>query len=569
MQSPSPSMPSPEFHPAVATIPLRGWYGVSAGLGVLGLPLVWQPALHWQVAGIVSFAVALAWLGMVAWWRRHPERLQPRAAELVADRPVDGAAALARVEHADDGQAEHTQAVVRVVFASQTGFAEQLARQTGQSLRDAGLAARMDALGTLGVADLQATRRALFVVSTTGDGDPPDAAATFFQRCMAQPADLSALRYGLLALGDSDYDDFCGFGHKLQRWLQASGAQALFDPVEVDSEDESALRHWQHRLAVVTGGSDRPDWQAPRYQRWQLVERRVLNPGSAGAPCFHVALRPVQGRMSWEAGDLVEIGPGHAPSAVNAWLAAQGLDGTSMVTVARERLSLAALLARSCLPSTDEVVGLDADAVAALAQRLPHREYSIASLPGDGALHLLVRQMRRPDGVSGLGSSWLTERAEVGAEVALRVRSNLNFHMPADARPLLLIGNGTGMAALHALLAARIAAHRPRNWLLFGERQVARDFYYREQIEQWLASGQLERADFAWSRDQPERVYVQHRLREAADDVRHWVDAGAAIYVCGSLAGMAPAVDAVLREVLGTAQVEQLRAAGRYRRDVY
>jgi sulfite reductase (NADPH) flavoprotein alpha-component len=157
----------------------------------------------------------------------------------------------------------------------------------------------------------------------------------------------------------------------------------------------------------------------------------------------------------------------------------------------------------------------------------------------------------------------------VGAEVALRVRGNLNFHVPTDARPLLLIGNGTGMAALHALLAARIAARRPRNWLLFGERQVACDFYYREQIERWLANGQLERADFAWSRDQPEGVYVQQRLREAADDVRHWVAAGAAIYVCGSLAGMAPAVDAVLRDVLGTAQVEQLRAAGRYRRDVY
>ena len=562
-------MPGPEFHHAVATMPLRGWYGVSVGLGVLGLPLVWQPALHWQVAGIVSFAVALAWLGMVAWWRRHPQRLLPLAAELVADHPVAGAAAttLARVEQEET--TTHAQAVLRVVFASQTGFAEQLARQTGQSLCDAGLAMRLDELGTLGVAELQATRRALFVVSTTGDGDPPDAAATFFERCMAQPADLSALHYGLLALGDSDYDDFCGFGHKLQRWLQASGAQALFDPVEVDSEDESALRHWQRRLALVTGGSELPDWQTPRYQRWQLVERHVLNPGSVGEPCFHVALRPVQGRMSWEAGDLVEIGPCHAPSAVSAWLAAQGLDGTSMVTVARERLSLAALLARSRLPSADEVAGLDVDAVAALAQRLPHREYSIASLPGDGALHLLVRQMRGPGGASGLGSSWLTEHVEVGAEVALRVRTNLNFHVPTDARPLILIGNGTGMAALHALLAARIAARRPRNWLLFGERQVACDFYYREQIEQWLANAQLERADFAWSRDQPERVYVQQRLREAADDVRQWVDAGAAIYVCGSLAGMAPAVDTVLRDVLGTAQVEQLRAAGRYRRDVY
>jgi sulfite reductase (NADPH) flavoprotein alpha-component len=277
----------------------------------------------------------------------------------------------------------------------------------------------------------------------------------------------------------------------------------------------------------------------------------------------------VQGKPSWEAGDLVEIGPCQAPSAVNAWLAAQQLDGAALVTVARERLPLAALLARSRLPPAAEVAGLDADAVAALVQRLPHREYSIASLPADGALHLLVRRMCGPDAVPGVGSGWLTEYAEVGAEVALRVRSNVNFHMPAGACPLILIGNGTGMAALHALLEARIAARRSRNWLLFGERQVAHDFYYREQIAQWLASGQLERADFAWSRDQPERVYVQQRLREGADELRRWVAAGAVILVCGSLAGMAPAVDAVLREVLGATQVEQLRSAGRYRRDVY
>jgi sulfite reductase (NADPH) flavoprotein alpha-component len=540
-------------------------------LAALGWVLIRQQALHWQVVGVVSFAVALTWLGAVAWWRRHPQPLRPRAPEPVAERAAERVVAPAPVgaERTAEAPAAATQAAVRVVFASQTGFAEQLARQTAQALRDTGLAACLDGLDTLDVAALQATRRALFVVSTTGDGDPPDAAAAFFQRCMAQPADLSALHYGLLALGDQDYDDFCGFGHKLERWLRASGAQALFDLVEVDSEDESALRHWQQRLALVTGDHALPDWQTPRYQRWQLVARQVLNPGSVGAPCFQVALRPLQGKPSWEAGDLVEIGPCQVPSAVNAWLAAQQLDGAALVTVARERLPLAALLARSRLPPAAEVAGLDADAVAALVQRLPHREYSIASLPADGALHLLVRRMCGPDAVPGVGSGWLTEYAEVGAEVALRVRSNVNFHMPAGACPLILIGNGTGMAALHALLEARIAARRSRNWLLFGERQVAHDFYYREQIAQWLANGQLERADFAWSRDQPERVYVQQRLREAADELRRWVAAGTVILVCGSLAGMAPAVDAVLREVLGATQVEQLRSAGRYRRDVY
>ncbi|MGP1665811.1 MAG: sulfite reductase flavoprotein subunit alpha, partial [Rhodanobacter sp.] len=120
-----------------------------------------------------------------------------------------------------------------------------------------------------------------------------------------------------------------------------------------------------------------------------------------------------------------------------------------------------------------------------------------------------------------------------------------------------------------ALLKERVAAGQHRNWLLFGERQQAHDFHYGGEIRAWLAQGQLERADFAWSRDQPERVYVQQRLREAAGELRRWVGEGAAIYVCGSLDGMAPAVDEALGEVLGAAQLEQWREQGRYRRDVY
>ena len=371
-------------------------------------------------------------------------------------------------------------------------------------------------------------------------------------------------------MGDSDYEDYCGFGRQLQRWLQANGAQPLFDPVEVDSEDEASLRHWQHCLAMLTGVSDLPDWQAPKYQRWQLVERRLLNPGSVGEPCFHLELKPLQGSANWQAGDLVEVGPCHAPDRVATWLAASGLDGRAPVAFGKERLPLADLLARCRLPEAGEIDGLDEAAVATVLQLLPHREYSIASLPDDGALHLLVRQMRAREGHLGLGSGWLTAHAPVGAQIALRVRSNVNFHVPRDARPLILIGNGTGLAALRALLKARIAAagHR-RNWLLFGERQAAHDFLYRDEIERWLADGRIERADFAWSRDQAERIHVQQRLHEAAGELRCWVDAGAAIYVCGSLAGLAPGVDAVLREVLGAAQVEQLRGQGRYRRDVY
>ncbi|MEO7072599.1 MAG: sulfite reductase flavoprotein subunit alpha [Rhodanobacter sp.] len=456
-----------------------------------------------------------------------------------------------------------------VVYASQTGFAEQLARQTVQSLQCAGVSARLQALDGLTLTDLGAGAVVLWVASTTGDGEPPDQALRFFNAYMQQPADLRGLRYGLLALGDSDYDDFCGFGRTLQRWLQASGAQAAFDPVEVDSEDDGALRRWQYYLSVLTGVRDLPDWQSPRYQPWQLLERRLLNPGSAGDPCYLIRLRPAHGNGRWQAGDLGEVGPRHAAPVVAAWLSAHALDGDAKVTLDRERMSLAEALARSRLPGADETAGCDADAVAAILQRLPHREYSIASLPADGTLDLLVRQNHAAGKPVGVGAAWLTVDAPLGATIDLRVRANANFHVPVDDRPLILIGNGTGMAALHALLEARLAQHRHRNWLLFGERQRDRDFHYRADIERWLAAGHLQRADFAWSRDQPERIHVQQRVREAADELRRWVDAGAVILVCGSLAGMAPGVDAALREALGSDYVDQLAAAGRYRRDVY
>lgn len=511
--------------------------------------------------------VLLAWLGLLGWvrYRRLPVPRKPTGMpDMAAGLPA------AAIDHSASGtRAAPADAAVRVVYASQTGFAEQLARQTWQSLQAAGMAARLDGIDDITVDDLRHAGRVLFVASTTGDGEPPDMALAFGRLAMRQPAALAGLRYGLLALGDSDYENFCGYGRQLQRWLQASGARPLFDPVEVDSEDEASLRHWQHHLAMLSGVSDLPDWQAPKYQRWQLTERRLLNPGSVGEPCFHLALQPLQGGADWQAGDLVEIGPRHSPAWVATWLSAQALDGRVPVSYEEQRLPLAELLARCRLPGADEVDGLDEGAVAAMLQRLPHREYSIASLPADGAIHLLVRRMRDRGGYPGLGSGWLTEHAPLGAEIALRVRNNAGFHMPRDARPLILIGNGTGLAALRALLKARIAAGHRRNWLLFGERHAAHDFFHREEIERWIADGRIERADFAWSRDQAERVHVQRRLREAADELLAWVGAGAAIYVCGSLDGLAPGVDAVLRDVLGAAQVEQLRELGRYRRDVY
>ena len=399
-----------------------------------------------------------------------------------------------------------------VAYASQTGYAEQIAKQTAQSLHAANIPSRVRALSDLSVEELASTERALFVVSTYGEGDPPDAGLAFVSSVMSHSPALSRLAYGVLALGDRTYRNFCGFGRTLDGWLQRQCAMPMFDLVEVDNADEAALLHWQRHLGTLTGRDDAPVWAGPRNERWQITNRRVINAGSAGHPCFHIELKPMDGAtMGWKAGDIAVLTP----------------------------------------PGTNA------------------REYSIASMPSEGSLHILVRQSRRADGTLGLASGWLTEQAQIGTEIPLRIRTNANFHSPDDEGPVILIGNGTGIAGLRSHLKAREQLRGAKNWLIFGERNAEHDSFYRDDIVHWQANGVLTRVDLAFSRDQDERVYVQHVIEREADTVRKWVNEGATVYVCGSATGMSTAVHDALIAVLGREKVEEMMARRRYRRDVY
>lgn len=456
-----------------------------------------------------------------------------------------------------------------VVHASQTGLALELAQRTVAMLRQAGDAAELRAITEIDDEALRG-RRCLFVASTTGEGDPPDAALAFAGTTMATGVDLQGTQHAVLALGDRSYTQFCAFGHRLDAWLRRSGSQALFDLVEVDNAEPGALRHWQHQLGVLAGRTDLPDWSRPDYRPWTLAQRRLLNPGSAGGPAFHLELLSPQGEtLHWQAGDIAEIGPRNAQQAVAKILGVSGLSGSTPVAFQNRRMPLADALACAHLPEEEAARGLDAQTLANRLQPLPHREYSIASIPADGRLELLVRLMHREDGQPGLGSGWLCTHAAIGGSIDLRIRINPNFHAPDPSQPLILIGNGTGLAGLRAHLKARIAIGAHRNWLLFGERNAAHDGFHGDELDVWLREGKLSRLDRVFSRDGGEHRYVQDMLRSHAGALLDWVNEGAAIYVCGSLQGMAPGVDRVLVDLLGQPGLASLLKAGRYRRDVY
>ena len=507
----------------LALLPLHGshWWPGSA--------LAWQ----WRAASASLLAYGLL-CGTIAW------KARPRRRSRSATPPL------------------------LVAWASQTGFACELAGRSVTALQAAGVDAEAIPLHALDARTLRDAKRLLFVAATTGEGDPPDHALAFLRGTQAQVDDLSQLHYGLLALGDRSYDDFCAYGRQLDDWLAHRGAHALFDRVEVDNADPGALRHWQYLLGQLGDGRTQADWERPRYQAWRLLDRQATNPGCSEGAVYRLALAPTDGDWpAWRAGDIAEIGPRHAPDAVEHWLQARGLDGARLV----DGIALHERLARAQWPDADTAT--DSDAWIAALQPLPHREYSIASVPSEQRLDLLVRQHAAPDGQLGIGSGWLTRHAAIGTDIDLRIRANPGFHPPAPARPLILVGNGTGIAGLRAHLAARVEAGARRNWLLFGERHAAHDDHFGEDLARWRREGWIERVDAVYSRDGGRHHYVQDALAAAADELRAWVAAGAAIHVCGSLRGMAPAVDTVLEQVLGADLRETLLAEGRYRRDIY
>src|SRR5690606_18677255 len=146
------------------------------------------------------------------------------------------------------------------------------------------------------------------------EGEVPDSARAFLRQLQDLLPRLALLRYGLLALGDhGSHDSYSRFGRYCYHQLHDAVAQPLLDRVEVDDNDPAAMRHWQHHLGQLSGNTDAPDWRAPDYRRWRLVERRLLNPGSVGGPAFHLALQPEDAAdLQWQAGDVAEIGPRHS-----------------------------------------------------------------------------------------------------------------------------------------------------------------------------------------------------------------------------------------------------------------
>ncbi|MFY5844522.1 PepSY domain-containing protein [Acinetobacter baumannii] len=453
-----------------------------------------------------------------------------------------------------------------ITYATQTGVAEQLAWSTATSLQEAHQPVQVKSVQQLTEVDLQQHEQILFVISTYGTGEAPDLASNFAKKLLKTNLKLQHIKYAVLALGSKEYPDtYCSFGHTVDEWLKNNGAKALFDMIEVDNANPADIQNWNQALVKAT----KLDLHAVNIEKvfdnWTLQQRDLLNPNSLGQPAYNIELTASHEAV-WQAGDIAEIQPGNSPERINKFLQHHHILKNTVVDSLQVSIEKA-LWNKDLTGEIEPFANLDH--LLEQLPTLPTREYSIASIPSQQVLRLVVRQQYDESGDLGLGSGWLTQHTEINQNVALRIRTNESFHLIDDNRPIICIGNGTGIAGLMSLLHTRTRHNYTENWLIFGERQRAHDFFYASTIEAWQTMGMLKRLDLAFSRDQEQRVYVQDIIRQNTAELVNWIERGAVLYVCGSIDGMASGVDQALIHILGEEQVDELRQQGRYRRDVY
>jgi len=518
-----------------------------------------------------------------------------------------------------------------VLWASQTGNAEELAARVAEKVGGAQLVNMDDAT----LSDLTQAREVLVVTSTFGDGGPPDNGTDFWTRLDAPDAPgLEGVRYAVLGIGDRSYDDFCGHARSLDDRLTALGATRLRDRAECEAYDDEPMARWTDEVAALVGGEPvraGATKEAEPFTRTKpvaapLVRNTLLSAPSSSKEVRQFGFDISEHGVTYSVGDSLGVFARNDAQVVDAWLDATGLRGDQVVEVDGDQRPLRDALvccydirrvtpnlvrfvadnsrdARELRAPKDKLdkwlsrrdgidivrqfaVHADVTQWQEVLVRLTPRSYSISSSPlvspHEVQLTTAVVRYRGADGGSrgGVCSTYLADRV-AEARVPVFLQRSPHFRPPRESHtPMIMVGPGTGIAPFRGFLQERRAlGHRGPNWLFFGDRHRTEHFYYRDDLRDMVTDGLLNRLDVAFSRDQADRVYVQHKMADYGADVWRWLEDGAHFYVCGDAARMAKDVDVTLTAIIkkhggmsdeaAHGYKRELVAQKRYVRDVY
>ncbi len=536
-----------------------------------------------------------------------------------------------------------------VLYGSESGNAEKLAASIMKVADKAGFKATLSNMGDAKPASLTKAENLLVVVSTWGEGDPPDNATSYYEVFMGEAMPrLEGVNFAVCGLGDTSYEHFCKMGKDFDARLAALGAIRIQDRADCDVDYQGTFDAWlKGALAAFPGGGDAspggsgagaPSLSIPPVADLELyskenpypaevLEKIVLNGTGSSKEVLHIELNLDGSGLAYEPGDALGILPVNRASLVDEVLAATGLDGGAMLDgkSLREALShdFDITTLQPAIVDKYNAVAKDAELQKRLDEegrptlkawvdgrqlidlllaypfrswtpesftgtlrKLAPRLYSIASSlkAHENQVHLTIAAVRyHSQGRDRIGvcSTYIADEVAVGDTVRIYFHHNNNFRLPESGdTPILMIGPGTGIAPFRAFIEERAArGAKGKNWLFFGDQHFSYDFLYQLEWLEYLESGVLTDLSLAFSRDQKEKIYVQHRLIERGEEVYRWLEAGAHVYVCGDASRMAKDVQQALMEVIAThgkktpeeakAYLEAMRKAKRYQRDVY
>lgn len=522
-----------------------------------------------------------------------------------------------------------------ILYASESGNAESLAMKARKTAQKLGFDAKVVDFADADAGTLSKAKTIVVYAATWGEGDPPQRAADFYKLLLSDAAPrIEGTRYAVLGLGDTAYVNFCQTAKEIDRRLAELGGVRAADRVDLDLDFGKKAAEWTDKtlagLAPADNGpaskvvhvdfgagaaaeDDEPAFTADVPLTAEIGGLVNLNGTGSTRETWHVEIASDDPAFGYTPGDAIGVLPENDPAVVAAVLDAVGLAGNAelsaklgagfdVTTLSRPLVDAYAKLtgradvaklkdgeAFTAYAADRQLVDLlaehreklNAEQLLGLLRPLPGRLYSVASSlkahPGEAHLTIgAVRWASHGRNRGGVASTYFADRRKVGQPVRIYVKPNRHFRLPADGdRAIIMIGAGTGIAPYRGFIEERAeTGAKGKSWLFFGERNFTNDFLYQTEWQDHYAAGTLSRIDLAFSRDQPEKIYVQHRLWERRSELLRWIGDGAHIYVCGDEKGMARDVDQTLARILGdgeagAAKLKELTKAGRYQRDVY
>jgi sulfite reductase (NADPH) flavoprotein alpha-component len=485
-----------------------------------------------------------------------------------------------------------------IVYASESGNSEKLAGDIAKAARKSGLKPTIIDMADLEMSALTSAKRLIVIAATWGEGEPPARAIRAYNDLMSENAPrLDGVEFGVLALGDTAYAEFCAIGKKIDERLAALGGKRVVDRVDCDLDFAEPAARWigdavkvltppnaGGRVIEVDFGGKPASAPSTDIVEAEIIEHVDLNSSRSDKETIHLALSFEGGAPAYEPGDSLDLYAENDPAYVDELLKSAGLSGDDKLRSdfikTRDVTTLSAKTIETYAEKTGHQyvkaliadgqvkewiagrqlidliatfpIALDAETLRALTRPLAPRAYSIASSRrdvGDEA-HLLISAVRYEShgrARKGVASNYVAERLKRGGRVRVKVKPNRHFSLPAPGKDIVMVGPGTGVAPFRAFVQERRATGATgKSWLFFGDRSFTHDFLYQLDWQEALNGGALTRMDVAFSRDTPEKVYVQHKIWDRRAELVEWLDKGAYFYVCGDAKAMAKDVRAAL-----------------------